>query len=478
MTAEVAVMNAQAVALAADSAVSIEGRAKTFTSAEKIFRLSGWEPIALMIHGNASFMGIPWETIAKSYRRKLATDSFETLAEYANDFVEYVKREAASLITPQAQEKQARNEIRARLTKCFDVFEGMVQQRLSEEGSIPGWRLPIYLEQAVLAEHRDWSKLAVLVPGLSGAAARVLIAKYQNDARLVQEEVFRDFPLTEAVRPLLHELCGFYLTRMMPGDDVSHTTGIVFAGFGTKEFFPHVIEYAFDGYVGDTLRWVERNAWEVSLTQRADVIAFAQQDMVKAFMHGIDPEFKDEISDSVQTFITEYSDAVLDAVPAIDARSREKLKSEFKRIGKEAFVQFRKSLKEWRRRKSSESTLGVIHFLPKDELATVAESLVSLTLLKARVSMDESVSPPIDVCVVSKHDGFVWVKKKHYFPGDLNPHFTDRDKHILRLQGGEYGYQKSGDPGHRGDDGKGTRVVLPESDGDPPSISPTRSGDD
>ena len=35
----------------------------------------------------------------------------------------------------------------------------------------------------------------------------------------------------------------------------------------------------------------------------------------------------------------------------------------------------------------------------------------------------ETVGGPIDVAVISKGDGFVWVKRKHYFPADLNNHF-------------------------------------------------------
>jgi len=29
----------------------------------------------------------------------------------------------------------------------------------------------------------------------------------------------------------------------------------------------------------------------------------------------------------------------------------------------------------------------------------------------------------IDVAVISKGDGFVWIKRKHYFKAELNPQF-------------------------------------------------------
>jgi hypothetical protein len=62
--------------------------------------------------------------------------------------------------------------------------------------------------------------------------------------------------------------------------------------------------------------------------------------------------------------------------------------------------------------------------LPKEELAALAESLVCLTYLRKRVTDDpETVGGAIDVAVISKGDGFIWMKRKHYFTHELNPHF-------------------------------------------------------
>ncbi len=38
----------------------------------------------------------------------------------------------------------------------------------------------------------------------------------------------------------------------------------------------------------------------------------------------------------------------------------------------------------------------------------------------------ESVGGPIDVAVISKADGFIWIKRKHYFDPALNPRFLAR----------------------------------------------------
>src|ERR1022692_518481 len=60
----------------------------------------------------------------------------------------------------------------------------------------------------------------------------------------------------------------------------------------------------------------------------------------------------------------------------------------------------------------------------KDELAAMAESLVNLTSFKRRITAEaETVGGPIDVAVISKGDGFVWIRRKHYFDRNLNPGF-------------------------------------------------------
>ena len=75
MTAEVCIMNKLAVALAADSALTLgsqSGEVKIYGSAEKIFQLSANAPVGMMVYGGAEFLGVPWETIIKEFRGGLS----------------------------------------------------------------------------------------------------------------------------------------------------------------------------------------------------------------------------------------------------------------------------------------------------------------------------------------------------------------------------------------------------------------------
>ena len=59
-------------------------------------------------------------------------------------------------------------------------------------------------------------------------------------------------------------------------------------------------------------------------------------------------------------------------------------------------------------------------------MANLAESLVELTSLIRRMTpKEETVGGPVDVAIVSKGDGFIWLKRKHYFDLKLNANFLN-----------------------------------------------------
>ena len=68
--------------------------------------------------------------------------------------------------------------------------------------------------------------------------------------------------------------------------------------------------------------------------------------------------------------------------------------------------------------------LSSVSSLPKKELANMAESLIHITSIKRKVDSNlETVGGHIDVSIISKGDGYIWKRKKHYFDLELNPQF-------------------------------------------------------
>jgi len=128
MTAEIGVLNSVGVALAADSAVTVSLQTgKIYTSADKLFQLSHHAPVGVMVYGSASLLGVPWETIIKSYRAKLGSRTFARLEDYLSNLIQFLK--GAKNLFPATSQK---NEMDA-IVRGYYTF---LRERFEKNGSI------------------------------------------------------------------------------------------------------------------------------------------------------------------------------------------------------------------------------------------------------------------------------------------------------------------------------------------------------
>lgn len=69
----------------------------------------------------------------------------------------------------------------------------------------------------------------------------------------------------------------------------------------------------------------------------------------------------------------------------------------------------------------------VVGFLPVDEMAELAETLINLQSLKEKVTKpSETVGGPVDVAVITRAEGLVWIRRKHYFDPSINSRYFNR----------------------------------------------------
>ncbi|MBV1928848.1 MAG: hypothetical protein KUG81_04985, partial [Gammaproteobacteria bacterium] len=113
MTAELVIMNGRAVAMAADSAVTLSNgedqNLQTYFSANKLFSLSYQHPVGIMLYQGASVHSVPWETIIKVYRKELGDTVFDHLHQYADDFISFLRREHKVLVSEALQQTDFKN---------------------------------------------------------------------------------------------------------------------------------------------------------------------------------------------------------------------------------------------------------------------------------------------------------------------------------------------------------------------------------
>ena len=121
MTAIVSILNKRAVAIAADSAVTFGH--KVVNSGNKIFMLSKYHPIAIMTYNNASYMGIPWDTIIKLYRKQLGEKELDRVDDYVDDFLQFLHK-------PELYNSE---ESKLSITSAFDSFYVLMINKAKRE---------------------------------------------------------------------------------------------------------------------------------------------------------------------------------------------------------------------------------------------------------------------------------------------------------------------------------------------------------
>lgn len=204
-------------------------------------------------------------------------------------------------------------------------------------------------------------------------------------------------------------------------------TGLVFVGYGEKEIYPSLIPVNISSLVVDGhLKYFidQTNVAKISEHGSWAVISpFAQVDVVQTIIRGINPSFQDIIYNVIGKSIESYTDAItgiLDkdpstisvstAIKGLDKQSV--IKGIATQINKEMFNLYSKPL------------IDTVAHLDKEDMANMAESFISLTSLVRRMQPgEETVGGPVDVAVISKGDGFVWINRKHYFKPELNTSF-------------------------------------------------------
>ena len=89
-------------------------------------------------------------------------------------------------------------------------------------------------------------------------------------------------------------------------------------------------------------------------------------------------------------------------------------------------VDYKKKIEDVKQSNMISPLMGTVSTMGKEDLAELAENLIYQTSLKRHITPNlESVGGPVDVAVISKGDGFIWIKRKHYFNPALNQSFFD-----------------------------------------------------
>jgi len=417
MTSEIAILNKEAIALAADSAVTMINPAgeKIFTSANKLFALSKYHPIGIMIYGNALFMDVPWETIIKIYRKNLGDKSFPTVKDYGNDFINFLKK--TNIFSDEIQDLYFKRTMYSYLNFIKNNIMEKVDYELKQNKKISEESIKDIIDSIIQEQYNLW-KNSNSSPDISEDFHKKIIGKYEKVIKSVIKEVMEKLPLSDDNMKKLIDIIVFLFYKNP--EKVIHTgmSGVVIAGFGDDEFFPSLVIYNVEGILDGSLKYKIVDEVSVNYKTGAIIMPFAQKDMIQLFMEGVHEDYLRIEQHYLQELLNSFLKSFAKKVKISEEEQRE--------IINIIMSDFKKKISEYKKT-YTESIMKVVSMLPKSELAMMAETLVNLTSLKRKWSTEiETVGGPIDVALISKGDGFIWIKRKHYFNPELNPYFFQK----------------------------------------------------
>jgi hypothetical protein len=415
LTAEICMMNRLAVVLAADSATTVtrwvdgEREERYFKGANKVFQLTNMQPVGLMIFDSADVLNVPWEVIIKSFRDDFGKKSFNEVEEYATELLEYLNQNQRFF--PGA--KQEEQIIRSAQAVAFNVIMDAIK------------------------DVDDQDKVAAIQAGFDTKILELADVKFsqclgdEHAEKAISDVRERVSDLIRGLLPHLNipdpgnvdSWADTALREVIKRPDLNlSTTGLVFAGFGNHEYFPSMVEYAHCGVVGGRHILKRQSAEKIDHDTPAWISAFAQTSMTDTFSLGLSSDVYGSLMVAVVDTLTKFANeivgksggnfAAIDDVNSLVQAARKKISDEvLDNARKEHSLPLR-------------SVLGV---LPVDEMAELAETLITLQSLKEKVTKpSETVGGPVDVAIVTKHEGLVWVKRKHFFNSEINSRFQLR----------------------------------------------------
>ena len=248
--------------------------------------------------------------------------------------------------------------------------------------------------------------------------------KYEDIVQEVKEHFFAN--ISDVASEHLTEIAFSYLVKDSECVSFPGTSGVVIAGFGTNDMFPVLKSFLIEGRVCGFMKYIhqEEKSDEIDIENDASITPFAQDDMINTFITGVHPNYLLTLVNDLRELLTSYPEILVDSIDKFGPREKDEWKLKLHTISEEMCSEYIARLRDHNTAFSTDSILRVVRVLPKDELAAMAESLINLTSFKRRVSMEEeTVGGPIDVAVISKGDGFIWIKRKHYFDRELNQQF-------------------------------------------------------
>lgn len=403
MSVGVCIVNRLGISLAADSAGTILGQNKmVYNSMNKVFSLSRKFPYGAIIYNKSVIYNASVEQIIKEFR--IYMDSKDNINDYYEiiDFFEQFLKEKNDYYKFNSYDNTYYNpSIKVLITRLYNEL-----YKLYDSSDLIPFELKLN-NYVNLDNDKRKNK------GYSEFFDYLYTNYYdyfEKEVKDICKDILTDTKYIDMIwKAVCWQFSGNY-------------AGILFAGYGKNDAFPKYMDVHIYGVIGDEIKYDIVEKYD-EFDSNGSIYPVAQNDVINTFCIGITNNLYNFIPTKSFDIVKQKINSLSEDEFSIEQKN--KLHNLFSNYEQEIIDQ----INLISRKKEIEPILAGVQSIQLSDLAFLSESLINLTSLKrtyALNGMQQTVGGPTDVAVISKSDGFIWIKRKHYFDKELNIDYINK----------------------------------------------------
>jgi len=402
MTAQIVILNKLCAGVSSDSSVTLSGRdgpKRTFPTAEKILPLPPPHNIVVLHGGATELLGVPYSVFLGEWMQALPDSPLEKVLDYRTNLEAWVIAQG-DLFAKDAQDEYLHWIVRDYLLAVRRDLLKRCQETGLEEGDWNSTQAASIVEE-VISSSLEYLGNRPYLRGWEDVDCGAILRAHDDLFKETMEWVFDDTPRTETGDDGLKELTE---TLLAVYEEYSRDAVLTIVGYGADELFPASEKVIFQGIIDGRLRVGPIDSTSITVDMSSSIIPLGQTEAVHTFLRAYNPAFLSKAHERLGSVVDKVREivgaepAVLSKMEELEATGHEELDSDFEALSWGEFLQ---------------PMVDTVAGLPPAEVARMAEALVGLQVLRQLTQADaETVGGPIDVAIVTRHDGVRWIRHK------------------------------------------------------------------
>lgn len=399
MTCQLVLFNGYGAVLASDSAVTM-GNRRVYDTAEKITPLPVPHQIAILDSGTAFLHQFPVQVLLEEFGKTLGGTRLSTAFEYQRKFVDFL--ESSALFSDEVQNSAFCSHIENHIS--------ILKNAINRQFPSPD-RTHDEMSEVITYWRECYEKYALN----QGSNDEWFDGIWDSNIDEISDIYGRHFTEQELSDSIVSDLCSELEAYAMRALSHGANTTLSFVGYGEHELMPSFSQFYFLGFTGNKLQhWhLANDKFDSAATlNRVGVKLIAQTDAIETFIRG----FARDTHESARTIIRDTIGQISDATKSTHTPPIEDSESEVE----DSMAERQEELKRDAEAKIDElgsareaEFYDVIGGLPPATLATVAESLIGIQSLHQAVTAKlNTVGGPIDTAMITRANGFQWIRHK------------------------------------------------------------------